>query len=153
ALGYWNRVAETRETFGARREDTGEEPFLRTGVLGYLRGGELFVPGRIKDLVIVRGMNHYPQDIETTMERCHPAVRAGCVIAFSVDAAGMERLVIVAEVDRSRLGNALDETSALHDVVRAIRLAVSAEHGVQVYDVALVKQRTIEKTSSGKLAR
>ena len=107
----------------------------------------------IKDLIIIRGKNHYSHDIESTVERAHPAVRAGGAIAFSVDAAGGEQPVVVAEIDRSRLDGGPDETSALEDVVQAIRLSVSAEHGVQVQDVALIKLRTIDKTSSGKLAR
>src|SRR6185312_8150687 len=93
AHGYWNRPEETEHGFKAYLADTGEGPFLRTGDLGFLKDGELFVTGRLKDLIIIDGYNHYPQDIELTVERSHPAVRAGCCAAFSVDVAGEERLV------------------------------------------------------------
>src|SRR4029077_12285630 len=85
ARGYWRRPDEARETFGAHLSN-GEGPFLRTGDLGVLSDGELFVTGRIKDVLIVRGMKHYPQDLELTAERQDPAIRAGCSAAFSLDA-------------------------------------------------------------------
>ncbi|MGH9961462.1 MAG: fatty acyl-AMP ligase, partial [Pyrinomonadaceae bacterium] len=84
AQGYWNRAEETKSTFQAHLADTGEGPFLRTGDLGYLRNGELFITGRFKDLIIIRGGNHYPQDIELTAEKSHEALRPGGVAAFSV---------------------------------------------------------------------
>jgi cytochrome P450/acyl-CoA synthetase (AMP-forming)/AMP-acid ligase II/thioesterase domain-containing protein/acyl carrier protein len=154
ALGYWNHPAETRETFGACVAGTDEGPFLRTGDLGYIRDGELYVTGRIKDLMVIYGRNHYPQDIELAVEHCHPAIRRGCVIAFSIEVGGAERLVVVAEVNREKLSGGPDAPAQrLEDVVHAICMAVSAEFGVQVFDVALIKPKTIDKTSSGKLAR
>ena len=99
ACGYWENPSATRELFEARLT-TGEGPFLRTGDLGFLDDGELFLTGRIKDLVIIHGVNHAPQDLELTAERAHPAIRRGCSAAFSVPSAeGVEQLVIVAEVD------------------------------------------------------
>ena len=84
AQGYWNNPEETARTFGARLRDTGEGPFLRTGDLGFMKDGEVFVTGRLKDLLIVRGRNHYPQDIERTVEQTHVLCRAGGAAAFSV---------------------------------------------------------------------
>jgi len=104
AQGYWNRPDISRENFQAYLADTAEGavegPFLRTGDLGFIKDGELFITGRIKDLIIIRGRNHYPQDIEWTVEHSHPAIRQNCSAAFSVNIAGEERLVVVAEVER-----------------------------------------------------
>ena len=97
AAGYWNRPEETAHTFGAYLADTGDGPFLRTGDLGFLNEEELFITGRLKDLIIIRGRNLYPQDIEAIVARCHPALHAGGGAAFSIDVAGEERLVIVHE--------------------------------------------------------
>src|SRR6185369_17208286 len=99
AQGYWQKPKETRETFQAHLADTHEGPFLRTGDLGFINGGELFVTGRLKDLIIIRGLNHYPQDIELTAERSHPALRLGGGVAFSIDVDSEERLVMVNEID------------------------------------------------------
>ncbi len=146
AQGYWDRAEETEQTFRARLADTGAGPFLRTGDLGFLKDGELFVTGRLKDLLIIRGRNHYPQDIELTVERSHPAARPGCGAAFSVDVAGEERLVVVQEVYTDRQWDA-------DEVIGAIRQAVAEVHEVQVYTVVLIQPRSIPKTSSGKIQR
>lgn len=148
AQGYWNRPEATEQTFRAYLSDTGEGPFLRTGDLGFLRNGELFVTGRIKDVIIIRGQNHYPQDIELTVERSHPALRPGCGAAFSVDFKGSERLVIVQEIERSYLRK-LDA----QEVVKSIRQAVAAQHGLDIFGAVLVKTGSIPKTSSGKIRR
>ncbi len=117
ALGYLHRPEETGEIFHAHLADSGEGPFLRTGDLGFFSGGELFITGRLKDLIIIGGRNHYPEDIEQTVEHSHPSIRSGHCAAFSVDLEGQERLVIVAEVDRryrSRAGpSAMAGPSAL----------------------------------------
>ncbi len=147
AQGYWNRPAETEHTFGARladEEDAG--PFLRTGDLGFLLEGELFVTGRLKDLIIIRGLNHYPQDIELSVEKCDAALRPGCGAAFAVEAEGEERLVIVQEVDR----HWQPDSSAL---IEKIRQAVADEHEVQAHAVVLIRAGSIPKTSSGKIQR
>jgi acyl-CoA synthetase (AMP-forming)/AMP-acid ligase II len=147
AQGYWNRPDETKQAFQAYLA-TGEGPFLRTGDLGFLQDGELFITGRLKDVLIIRGQNHYPQDIEFTVEKSHPALRANCGAAFTVEVKGEERLVVVQEVERSYLRN-LD----IHEIVGDIRQAVAAEHDLQVYATVLVKTGSIPKTSSGKIRR
>src|SRR5205085_2540005 len=146
AGGYWNCPEETERTFKAFLSDTGEGPFLRTEDFGFIEDGELYITGRIKDLIIIRGLNHYPQDIEWTVERCHAAIRPGCGAAFSVEAGGEERLVIVQEID-TRQGPDPEQ------VIEAIREAVASEHELQVYAVALIKPGQVPKTSSGKIQR
>jgi acyl-CoA synthetase (AMP-forming)/AMP-acid ligase II/acyl carrier protein len=143
AAGYWGRPEETARTFGARL--AGEGPFLRTGDLGFLADGELFVTGRRKDLIILRGRNHYPQDLERTAEASHPALRPGCGAAFGVDRDGEERLVILQEVERSAADPA--------GIADAVRRAVAGEHEVAVEEVVLVRSGTVLKTSSGKVRR
>jgi acyl-CoA synthetase (AMP-forming)/AMP-acid ligase II len=168
--GYWNRPEETALTFHAYLADTGGGPFLRTGDLGFLRDGELFVTGRLKDLIIIDGRNLYPHDIEVTVEQSHAAVRPGCCVAFSVDVADEERLIIAAEVERryQPLRHELNgesrehsngslrngkSSAALDEVVRAIRRAVAEAHDVRVHAVVLVKAGSIPKTPSGKVQR
>lgn len=148
AQGYWNRNEETRRTFQAHLTDTGEGPFLRTGDLGFLMDGELIVTGRIKDVIIVRGQNVYPQDIEFTVEQCHPALRKNSGAAFGVDIMGEERLVLVQEVNRSDV-RSLDGDR----VVGAIREAVMDHHAVPLHAVLLLRTASIPKTSSGKIQR
>lgn len=145
AHGYWRKPAETEQTFAAYL-DTGEGPFLRTGDLGFLDRGQLFVTGRWKDLIIIRGSNHYPQDLEHTVERSHRALRPACGAAFSVDVDGTERLVIVQEV------NARPSVPHEH-VVAAIRRTLSELHEVQTDAVVLIEPRSIPRTSSGKIQR
>jgi acyl-CoA synthetase (AMP-forming)/AMP-acid ligase II len=99
-IGYWNKPEETARTCRAYLADSGEGPFLRTGDLGFLKDGELFVTGRLKDLIIIAGRNLYPHDIELTVEQSHPAIRSGCCAAFSIDVADEERLIVAAEVER-----------------------------------------------------
>ncbi|MES1243434.1 MAG: amino acid adenylation domain-containing protein [Acidobacteriota bacterium] len=148
ARGYWGNAAATERDFHARLAAEPEAgPFLRTGDLGFFHEGELFVTGRLKDLVILRGRNHYPQDLELTAELAHPALRPGCGAAFSVDLEGEERLVIVQELER-RAGD-----GDASEVADAIREAVAGEHEVQVHEVVLIRAGTIPKTSSGKIQR
>jgi len=145
AHGYWRRPEETKQTFGAHLA-TGEGPFLRTGDLGFLDRGQLFVTGRLKDLIIIRGSNHYPQDLEHTVERSHRALRPACGAAFSTDVEGAERLVIVQEVnDRASVPN--------EDVVAAIRRALTESHEVHPDAIVLIEPRSIPRTSSGKIQR
>ena len=148
AQGYWNRPEETHTTFRAYLADTGEGPFLRTGDLGFLHDGELFVTGRLKDLIIIRGRNHYPQDIELTVEQSHPALRGGCSAAFSVDVKGQERLVVACEVERTSL-----RKLAVDAVGKSIYQAVIEQHELEVYAILLLKTGSIPKTSSGKIQR
>lgn len=148
ASGYWNRPSATQETFQADLKDTGEGLFLRTGDLGFFSNGELFVTGRLKDVMIIRGCNHYPQDIELTVQKSHPALRPDCGAAFLVEVKDKEQLIIVQEVERSYLRN-LD----VQEVVGNIFEAVTAQHGLQVYATVLLKTGSIPKTSSGKIQR
>ena len=148
AQGYWNQPEKTQESFHASLTDTQSGPFLRTGDLGFLQNGELFVTGRLKDLIIIRGRNHYPQDIELTVERSHPSLRSGCGAAFAVDAGAEERLVIVQEVERRHL-----RTLDVEAVAQAIRRAIAQHHELQVYAILLLRTGSIPKTSSGKIQR
>jgi amino acid adenylation domain-containing protein len=146
AQGYWKKPKETSETFQAHLADTGEGPFLRTGDLGFIKDDELFVTGRLKDLIIIRGLNHYPQDIELSAERSHTALRLGGGAAFSIDVDGEERLVVVNEVDARQAPD-------FNAVIDYIRQTVSEDHDVQIYAIALVEFGGVPKTSSGKLQR
>ncbi len=147
AQGYWRREEETQETFHAYIEDTGEGPFLRTGDLGFLQAGELFINGRIKDLIIIRGANHYPQDIEWTVQHLDSALRPDYGAAFSIEDNGDEQLVIVQEVER-RSGE-LDMEKLLGD----IRQEIAEQHEIPVHAIVLAKSGTILKTASGKIQR
>lgn len=141
--GYWNRPDESEQMFGARLAGDDGEPYLRTGDLGFLSEGELYVAGRLKDLIVVGGANHHPQDVERTVEECHPAIRRAATAAFSVEA-DVERVVVLAEVRRS---------AALDEVRRAIAAAVADRHQLTVDGVGLLPPRSIPKTSSGKIRR
>ncbi len=145
AQGYWKRPEDTQRTFNARLS-TGEGPFLRTGDLGFLLEDQVFITGRLKDLIIIRGRNHYPQDIERTVEESSPAVRSGCSAAFSVDIEGEERLVLAVEA------NARQEVDA--DALAAtLRQAIAEQHQLGTYAVLVLKPGAIPKTSSGKIQR
>ena len=150
ARGYWERADDSERTFQARLAGSGEGPFLRTGDLGMLDAGELFVTGRRKDLLIIRGRNHYPQDIELTVERCDPGLRPGCGAAFSVEVDGEERLVIVHELaDRS----SADPAERAREAIARIRKWVAEQHELAAQAVVLLVPGSIPKTSSGKIQR
>ena len=164
--GYWNRPEETERACRAYLKDTGEGPFLRTGDLGFMKDGELFVTGRLKDLIIISGRKIYPQDIELTVEQSHPALRPSCCAAFSVDGTGGEQLVVTAEVDpryRPVVPNPPDSEARplskgrlpldVEALVRAVRRAVAEEHDVRVQRVVLLRAGCIPKTTSGKVQR
>ncbi|MDM0053046.1 type I polyketide synthase [Variovorax sp. J22R115] len=148
AQGYWRRAKESEQTFAARLGASGEGPFLRTGDLGFVRDGELFVTGRLKDLIIIRGVNHYPQDIELSVEHCHSALRPGAGVAFATEVDGEEKLVIAQELERTRLRH-ID----VDEVVESIRTAVAREHDLALHAIVLLRPASIPKTSSGKLQR
>lgn len=152
ARGYWGQPDETARVFQAFLTQSGEGPFLRTGDLGFLEEGELFVTGRLKDLIIIGGKNHYPQDIEWTVEQSHPAIRPGCCTAFSGDIAGAERLIVAAEVDRQYYARSRRSSSA-EEITRAVRRAVAEGHDLHAHAVLLLKPGSIIKTSSGKVRR
>src|SRR6185295_5724172 len=146
AKGYWNRPEETQNIFRARLTGVSDETFLRTGDLGFLHDGELFITGRLKDLIIIRGRNLYPQDIEQTVADCHTDLRRGGGVAFSVEMEGEERLVVVQELERHA-------SSHLNGVVQRVRQAITEEHEVQPAAITLVRAGSVPKTSSGKLQR
>ncbi|HEX8145174.1 MAG TPA: fatty acyl-AMP ligase [Pyrinomonadaceae bacterium] len=147
AKGYWYRLEETERNFNAYLSESGEGPFLRTGDLGFMDDGELFVTGRLKDLIIIDGRNHYPEDIERTVEESHPAIRRGCCAAFAVDLDNREHLVIMAEVER------VYRDVKMERVVKDVRRAVRENHDLQPLAVMLLKTGNIPKTSSGKIQR
>ncbi|WP_313930037.1 non-ribosomal peptide synthetase [Trichocoleus sp. FACHB-262] len=144
--GYWNRLEETQATFGAYLADTVAGPFLRTGDLGFLQEGELFITGRVKDLIIIRGRNLYPQDIERTAEQSHPSLKIGAGAAFTVEVNQEERLVVVQELE-------FRQQPDMEKVAGAIRGAIAQAFEVQVYAVVLLKPGHIPKTTSGKIQR
>nr|VFJ54710.1 MAG: Phosphopantetheine attachment site [Candidatus Kentron sp. FW] len=175
AQGYWGQSEETKETFRAHLADTGEGPFLRTGDLGFLKDGELFVTGRLKDLIIIHGQNHYPQDIELTVERAVGFVKANGCAAASITVDGEERLVIAMEANReltrkikavrkqqapspnehneqsAKAREELDRTVA--NLAHRVREAVAREHEISLYALAFVEPRAFPLTSSGKVRR
>ncbi|MDB5338928.1 MAG: 8-amino-7-oxononanoate synthase, partial [Planctomycetaceae bacterium] len=148
ARSYWNKSGDHNGVFESRVAGSADDGFLRTGDAGVLHEGELFITGRIKDVIILRGRNHYPVDIELTVEKCHAAVRAGSGAAFSVDVNGEERLVAVQEVERHSL-----RSPELQSVINAIRAAIALQHDIAAYAIILVKPLKIPRTSSGKIRR
>ena len=144
--GYWNRPEETERTFQVRLSNDHRGHFLRTGDLGFIRDGELFITGRLKDLIIIRGRNHYPQDIEQTMQQCHTSLKPNGGAAFSVDINGEERLVVVQEIETRC------KTKA-PAIIEAIREVIAEEFEIQPNAVLLIKSGTLPKTSSGKVRR
>ena len=149
--GYWKRDEDTRRVFGAEPADPAVGPgaWLRTGDLGAVLEGQLVVTGRLKDLIVVDGRNHYPQDIEATVQDAHPAVRRDRLAAFAVPGAAGERVVVVAEHTRSTELTAIDVPA----LVGAVRGAVSARHGLRLADVVVVPPGAVPRTSSGKVSR
>ena len=149
AQGYWQEAEKTIATFQAKLANTTDKTnFLRTGDRGFLRAGELFITGRIKDVIIIWGRNHYPQDIEYSVQQSHQALRLDCGAAFTIEIDNQEKLVIVQEVERTYLGK-----FNVNEVFSAIREAVALHHALQVYAIALIKPASILKTSSGKIQR
>ncbi|WP_020138254.1 fatty acyl-AMP ligase [Streptomyces sp. 351MFTsu5.1] len=140
--GYWNHEEQSRRVFGA-------DGWLRTGDLGTVLEGQLLVTGRLKDLIVVDGRNHYPQDVEATVQDTHPALRRDRLAAFGVAGGSGERVVVVAEHTRTTSLAELDVPA----LVRAVRAAVSARHGLRLADVVLVAPGTVPRTSSGKVSR
>lgn len=158
--GYWQKPEETAYTFGAIIEDTQEGPFLRTGDLGFIQDGALFITGRYKDLLIIRGRNFYPQDIELTVEQSHPAIRPFCSAAFTIEKDEQEQLVVLAEMDPHYQPMA---RQAEHPPYRRlldpeklrkqVRLEIWEAHDVQTSHILFVRAGSVPKTSSGKIQR
>mmetsp|Transcript_25766 Transcript_25766/g.52385 ORF Transcript_25766/g.52385 Transcript_25766/m.52385 type:complete len:793 (+) Transcript_25766:135-2513(+) len=157
AAGYWNNVEQTKEAFHALLDDDDKDDsskgYLRTGDVGFLHDGELFICGRIKDLIIVGGRNYYPQDIEATAQAAVDSLRPGCAAAFSVDPIGAteDGVVLVAEL---REAPGTKESGAICEpIADQIKAAVNQEHSLGIATIVLVRPRTIPKTTSGKIAR
>jgi acyl-CoA synthetase (AMP-forming)/AMP-acid ligase II len=147
-LGYWQRPLETQRNFEACPKNSTNNSFFKTGDLGFIQDGELFITGRIKDVIIIRGRNHYPQDIELTVEQSHVALQPAAGAAFTVEVDGVEKVVILQEVKRTYLKH-IDVAEAIGN----IRQAVTKEHELQVHTILLLKTQSIPKTSSGKIQR
>jgi len=144
--GYWRIPGKSTTTFRGRLDDTGTTAFLRTGDLGFMHDRQLYITGRIDDLIIVRGLNHHPQDIEATARHSHPLLAPGLGAAFAFRDHGEQRLVLVHEVVR-------EGSTDLAPVISAVRTAVLATHGLALDAVVLIRCGTIAKTSSGKVQR
>lgn len=147
AAGYWQKPVESAEVFGARTA-AGEGPFLRTGDLGFQHEGQLFVTGRHKDLIIIRGRNHYPQDIETSVSEAHPALEPLACAAFSVESEDGEQLVVAHEVKRTAVHRLEPEA-----IFRAIRRIIADQHGVHTHAIVLLSPGNLLRTTSGKVRR
>ncbi len=148
AKGYWRQEEKTDATFNAYLADTNEGPFLRTGDLGFLSDGELFVTGRLKDLIIIRGRNYYPQDLELTTEKAHPALKASSAAAFAVVVDGEEKLAIAVEVKRTYLRKLNAD-----EVINAVTKKIVQEWELRPHAIVLIKTGSIPKTTSGKIQR
>ncbi|MCK4608298.1 MAG: SDR family NAD(P)-dependent oxidoreductase, partial [Gammaproteobacteria bacterium] len=146
AQGYWNKPEETEATFRAYLAN-GAGPFLRTGDLGFLRDGELYISGRIKDLIIVNGRNYYPQDIEEVAEQTDPIIRKGCCAAFSIEQNDQEQVVVVIET------RSTPDAAKADKVFAECRAAASSRIGIHIYAILLVLPRILQKTTSGKIMR
>ncbi|HHP7231156.1 MAG TPA: fatty acyl-AMP ligase [Xenococcaceae cyanobacterium] len=147
AKGYWHQPEATTQTFEAVLPNTAQK-FLRTGDLGFIDEGELYLTGRLKDVLMLWGFSHYPQHIETTVEQAHPGIASNCSAAFTITIEGIEKLAIAAEVKRS-YRKYLD----LNDVVETLRWQVFAEHFADLYAISLLAPGSLPKTSSGKVRR
>ena len=150
AAGYYGKPEESAEDFHAKLEGKKKE-YLRTGDLGFLHGGELFICGRLKDLIIVGGRNYYPQDIEATAEATSDLVRLGCSAAFTIDSTreGGEEVALVMELKQVPS----DATETCKPLANEIRAAILQEHSLSIAAIAFLEPRTVPKTSSGKIAR
>jgi acyl-CoA synthetase (AMP-forming)/AMP-acid ligase II len=150
AQGYWRDPEGTALVFRVGMASGGARCWLRTGDLGFLdEDRELYITGRIKDLIIIRGINHYPQDIEETVQDCHAALRRHCGAAFSVpDRNDEEQLVVVQEVERT-----FRRQIASEEIVASIREAITREHEIAARQIVLISTGSLPKTTSGKIQR
>ncbi len=148
AQGYWGDKEKTKEIFHAYTNDTNEGPYLKTGDLGFIHKGELYVCGRVKDLIIIRGRNYYPQDIELSAYSSHEALVDMGAAVFSIEDDGSEKLIIIQEIKRTYIRKCNKE-----EIFKSIREAVALEHELEVYDIVLLKPGKLLKTSSGKIQR
>ncbi len=147
AAGYWGRPDESEQVFRARLAGVDAGGYLRTGDLGFFLDGELFVAGRLKDMIIIRGRKLYPQDVEEVVTDSHPALRDCEGAAFAVDGDGKEQLIVVHEVARHH------DPNDREPIIEAIRSAIAGSFALQAHTVALIRFNTLPKTSSGKVRR
>ncbi len=152
ARGYWRQDAESEPQFRAVPEPPDGRTYLRTGDLGFMDDEDLFITGRIKDLIIIDGRNHYPQDIELTIEGSHAAIRENAAAAFAVEVGTEERLVVVAELEREHMPGRRS-AAPLAEIQAAARRAVAEQHAVALHDLVLIKTGYLPKTTSGKVQR
>ncbi|MDB4893365.1 MAG: AMP-dependent synthetase and ligase, partial [Gemmatimonadetes bacterium] len=149
ARGYWERQDDSSETFRARIAGEADGPtYMRTGDLGFMHDGQLYISAREKDLIIVHGLNHYPQDIEWTVQQTDAVMRGDNGAAFSIDVDGEERLCIVQEVERGRYSD-----EALTEMMRKVKDAITEQHGIPLHGAVLIKRASLPKTTSGKIKR
>lgn len=148
AQGYWKKEDLNKEIFHSYTSDTNSGPFLRTGDLGVLQDQELYITGRLKDVIIIRGRNHYPQDIEYTVSKAHETLVKGGTAAFSIESDGEEKLIVIQEIKRVCIHNLNAE-----EVFEIIKRAVVEEHELQIHDIILIRPMRLLKTSSGKVQR
>jgi acyl-CoA synthetase (AMP-forming)/AMP-acid ligase II len=153
-VGYWGLPEESAATFEGRLTDSNDGPFLRTGDLGFVADGEVYVTGRLKDLIIIAGRNHYPSDIEFTVMQSGAPVRLGSCVAVSERINGAEELVIIAEADDRQIPDNTEMADAFwSSAVKTVQGAITKGHGLSVRSVVFVEPRSLEKTSSGKPRR
>ncbi|MBC6492037.1 AMP-binding protein [Flavihumibacter stibioxidans] len=145
APGYWNNPAATNESFGAKLSLNSDRTYLRTGDAGFLDDGELFITGRLKNLIIISGKNHYANDIEQTASNSHPAIMPSGLAAFSVQEDDGEKLIIIAEIHRDQ------DLCKKEEITKAIKTAVSTCHDLQVHDIKITCAGSIPRTTSGKI--
>jgi len=154
--GYWNDPQRTADVFNASLTLHNGESFndyYRTGDLGFLHDGEIYIAGRLKDLIIVHGKNHFPGDLERTAQTAHDALMMDSGAVFSVDVEGIERIVIAQEIKQARVRDFTSDATLADNVIEAVKEAINRHHEVQVHGVMLVKPGRIFKTSSGKIRR
>lgn len=149
--GYWNDAQRTVDVFNAKLN--GFSDWYRTGDLGFLHNGEIYIAGRLKDLIIVHGKNHYPGDIERTAQATHDTLMMDSGAVFSIDVEGIERIVIAQEIKQARARDFTNDATLADTVIEAVKEAINRQHEVQVHGVMLTKPGRIFKTSSGKIRR
>lgn len=147
AQGYWKNPEDSKQTFQAKIESDKARSYLKTGDLGFVWNRQLFISGRLKELIIIRGQNFYPQDIEESARRSHPALKRRRGAAFSIEAAHGEQLIVVHEMERKANGPDVDT------VVRCVREQIAKEHQVYPHAVVLIRAGTLPTTTSGKIQR
>lgn len=151
--GYWRKPELTENIFLAKTKDGENQGYLRTGDLGFISDGELFVTGRLKDLIIIRGRNHYPQDIEETVGNCHEAINSESGASFAIEKNEQEELVVVFEVKRTFLQRINQDEKLTNEIFNSIRQVIAENHELQIYSIVLIRPGSLPKTSSGKIAR